>query len=233
MTTVEAFAIVLKDNEVSEKGYSNLVASSSNVGNCFGINRFHAYQPNEATLGLQRHGIQWNWPWKEEQYDFATGIKKVPYKTSDKRARISCFLSHYTLWLRCLETNTPHLILEHDSLFVRRLDFDQFDLTGPVIIGINDPIGATRKSAKYHQLIQQNHNELQRVPQIDDDQIAQGLAGNNAYIITPQAARHVVDDVRRYGAWPNDALMCYQLNPYLRVTRTYYTQVQRLKSTTT
>ena len=38
---------------------------------------------------------------------------------------------------------------------------------------------------------------------------------------------------KEHGAWPNDALMCRQLIFGLGVTKTYYTKIQRIKSTTT
>ena len=82
-------------------------------------------------------------------------------------------------------------------------------------------------------MIQSDMREIQPVPRIDKKEIAQGLAGNSAYIITPKAAGKVIQDVDTYGAWPNDAILCYQINPYLRVTKTYYTAVQGLRSTTT
>ena len=39
--------------------------------------------------------------------------------------------------------------------------------------------------------------------------------------------------VKEYGLWPNDAIMCRQLVPKLNVTTEFYTRCQNLKSTTT
>jgi hypothetical protein len=125
------------------------------------------------------------------------------------------------------------LILEHDAVFTRRFDLQLLNPSKAQIIGINDPRGSTRKSALYHQMIQGDMREIQPIPRIDKKEIAQGLAGNSAYIITPKAAEKVIQDVDAYGAWPNDAILCVQINPYLRVTKTYYTAVQGLRSTTT
>ena len=63
--------------------------------------------------------------------------------------------------------------------------------------------------------------------------IPQGLAGNSAYIIKPWAAKKVIQEVKEIGAWPNDALLCYQNFSFLAVTKKYYTRVQGLPSTTT
>ena len=65
------------------------------------------------------------------------------------------------------------------------------------------------------------------------DNIAQGIGGNSAYYIKPEGAKKLLELVDEYGAWPNDALMCHQLVANLGVTKTHYTTVQRLPSTTT
>ena len=233
MLDFNAYAIVIEDNPVSEHGYRVLCKSSKNVGNGFAINRFDAITADQSITFLAHHGIRWNWPWESSQVDIQTGLHKVPYQTSNRAARIACFASHYSLWIRCLADDKPILILEHDAVFTRKFDLQLLNPMKAQIIGINDPRGATRKSALYHQMIQSDNREIQPVPRIDKQEIAQGLAGNSAYIITPKAAEKVIQDVDTYGAWPNDAIICYQINPHLRVTRTYYTAVQGLRSTTT
>ena len=71
------------------------------------------------------------------------------------------------------------------------------------------------------------------MPRIDEFNVPQGLAGNSAYIIKPSGAKNLIEATKQYGAWPNDALMCYQIIPKLGVTRRFYTKVQGLPSTTT
>ena len=71
------------------------------------------------------------------------------------------------------------------------------------------------------------------VPRIDNFNVPQGLAGNSAYIIKPNGAQNMEYMAKAHGAWPNDALMCHQLVANLGVTKTHYTTVQRLPSTTT
>ena len=74
----------------------------------------------------------------------------------------------------------------------------------------------------------------QLVPYVDSDrQVPQGLAGNSAYIIKPTGANHLIGLVKEYGLWPNDAIMCRQLVTGLGVTKKFYTNTQKLKSTTT
>jgi GR25 family glycosyltransferase involved in LPS biosynthesis len=101
------------------------------------------------------------------------------------------------------------------------------------IIGINNPLMATRRAQRFFNTVKENKTDLQPVPSIDEFNIPQGLAGNSAYIIKPTGAKNLLEAAKEYGAWPNDALMCKQLIPNMGVTRVFYTKVQGLPSTTT
>ena len=68
---------------------------------------------------------------------------------------------------------------------------------------------------------------------IDEGHVPQGLAGNSAYIMKPSGAKKMLDLVAQFGLWPNDAIMCRQLIPTLGVSKTSFTGVQGLPSTTT
>ncbi len=70
-------------------------------------------------------------------------------------------------------------------------------------------------------------------PWIDTPEIPQVIGGNSALLIKPEAAQHLLDKIREIGMWPNDALMCKQLFPWLQQAYPYYTTVQGLKSSTT
>ena len=128
--------------------------------------------------------------------------------------------------------NSPVLILEHDAIFDRPINFDP-DSYRYDVIGINNPIGATRRSAQFHSTVQLSEGRIVPVPWIDDKMVPQGLAGNSAYIIKPRGAKALIKAVDDYGLWPNDAIMCKQLIPNMGVTKEYYTRVQGTRSTTT
>ena len=116
--------------------------------------------------------------------------------------------------------------------FRTSLDVDN-NFTGG-ILGLNDPRGATRKSQLYHEkVVSQKSSPVAEVPWIDSKDIPQGLAGNSAYIIKPSAAEHLIEKIKHIGLWPNDALMCKQLFPWLQQAYPYYTTVQGIKSSTT
>lgn len=229
---MKAVCIVVKDNKISEYGYDILVKSSKKVGNDFDILRCNAITPSNVDYFMGNAGLTWNYPWVGTYEDLATGLLKSAYNTVNQKARIACACSHYNLWSESAFNDITMLIMEHDAMFIKKLDFNLED-TNANIIGINNPLGATRKANLFHKIVQETKSKFQLVPIIDDDKIPQGLAGNSAYIIKPDGAKKLLELVEEYGLWPNDAIMCRQLIPKLAITKTYYTKVQGLESTTT
>tara|TARA_R110000744_G_scaffold123675_1_gene229027 strand:+ start:680 stop:1372 length:693 start_codon:yes stop_codon:yes gene_type:complete len=229
---MKAYAITIRGNLVSEAGYKRLVESSRAVGNKFNINRFEAITPDYVDMTLKSQKIKWNYPWVGKEIDIASGLTKSAYLTKNPKARVACALSHYLLWKTCVKLDEPVLVLEHDAVFTQAIDFDIND-GGMFIVGINNPLGATRKARDYYNTIVNDPKWLQPVPSIDSHDVPQGLAGNSAYILKPIGAQKMLDIVKQYGLWPNDAIMCKQLLPRLGVTKKFYTTIQGLQSTTT
>ena len=191
---MKAFAIVIDGNETSEFGYDNLVKSSWDVKNEFTLDRFNAIISSNVQELMESNSIRWNYPWEGQVVDFQSGLVKSAYPTKDFRKRMACAMSHFCLWLKSHETRENILVLEHDAEFTCKLDID-IDQTRFGVLGINSPLGATRRPQVYHDMIQQNSNPYQEVPYIDDVKIPQGLAGNSAYIVTPWAAKEMIDKV--------------------------------------
>lgn len=237
---MKAFVICMAEYGPSIEAASQLLQSSISFFNPFKITSWDAVVAKEARTELNKSMLKWTYPWQGYKNDIATGLKLSAYQTNNPDARIACFMSHFHLWNYCVKINEPVLILEHDAVFIRALSQTALDAILDSrfgVIGINDPRGATRKSGEYHNQIQEFDTEepVIPVPKIDELNIPQGLAGNSAYIIKPNAAVEVIAKAREVGAWPNDALMCYQnFSPsFLGVTKQYYTQVQGTTSTTT
>jgi len=225
---MKAYIITL-DNTPMSVAAADRCIRSANVE----IEKFSAIADINVEPLMRRYKITWNYPWTGEEYDLKTGLKKTAYKTKNPLKRIACFLSHYTLWKKCIQLDEPIMILEHDAIFVQPFDDTAFMKAECDIISINDPRGATRKAMDYHEKLQKNYQTIQRVPTIDELTIPQGLPGNSAYIIKPSGAKKMLDLVEEHGAWPNDALMCKQLIQSLAASKVYYTKVQGIPSTTT
>ena len=199
----------------------------------------------------------WTYPSKgEKRIDLKTGLHITGYGANDIEKVISCMVSHMRCWLVAATHRHPCVILEHDAIFVKKLDFYEkaseenggrsLDQVGSGIIGLNNPKGATRKSSVYYDSVvesiskstpqQQTYGRHQVVdaPWVDDNRDApQGLAGNSAYIITPDMARSLFTKCEEIGLWPNDALMCKQIFPFkLKQIYPFVTELQGVKSTT-
>lgn len=231
---MKAFAIVVPTIPVSVAGFNELKASYERYGHEEGIEQYDAIETNKVYGYASGNGLTWNYPWEGQETDLKTGLIKTAYPTADRNKRISCFLSHWYLWHKCIRLDEMICILEHDSRFIKRLPTDRtFRNSNFDIIGINDPSMATRKSKVYHDKILERPDFFQPVPTIDEFNVPQGLAGNSAYVIKPSGARKMVELSKEHGMWPNDALMCKQLIPTLGVTRNFYTRIQGLRSTTT
>lgn len=228
---MKAYAIVIKGNNLSEAAFNTLAESSAKVGNTFPINRFEAVTPDYVDETMKEHIVRWNYPWVGKEQCLQTGLLKAAYKTDNPKARVACALSHYLLWKRCVSIDEPIMILEHDAKFVEKIDFDIND-SKMYIVGINNPLGATRRAREFYTTIVNNKPWIQLVPKVDHYDVPQGLAGNSAYIIKPEGASRMLKLVKEHGLWPNDALMCRQLVPRLGVTKKFYTQVQGTRSTT-
>lgn len=187
-----------------------------------------------TAIGYEK--VKWTYPVKPEQdgLDMKTGLKLTHYPTAKIENRVACMVSHMRCWQKAIDLDETIIVLEHDAMFTRQFKFSDLtkDFKGG-IVGLNNPIGATRRANLFDEQVRKNFG-LQNVPTVDDSVVPQGLAGNSAYVITPKGAKKLLDKVKEIGMWPNDALMCKQFFPWLQVVYPYYTTIQKgLKSTTT
>lgn len=229
---MKAFVIRIKDDELSEQAAKRLVQSCSDKHIDFVM--YDAITPNVVDLLMSNSQIKWNYPWEGVVNDIQTGLIKRAYPTADPKKRIACFLSHWKLWNACVAYDEPIIIHEHDAIYGEgaKLPVKDFRKSHFDIIGFNGPANATRLALNYDAEVQKQPGEIVRAPKIDDDRVPQGIAGNSSYYIKPSGAKKLIELVKEYGAWPNDAIMCRQLISTLGQTKKYYTTVQKLPSTT-
>lgn len=229
---MKAYVICVRGNATSEKGADVCISSSKKVENNFEIELFDAVTPAMANTVMFGNGLKWKYPWQGKETDLKTGLIKSAYQTQVKENRIACAMSHWLLWHQCVKADKPFLILEHDAVFIERLDYNSILKSNFDIVGINSPASATRRAHVFHDIVQAKPAWIQPVPTVDEFNVPQGLAGNSAYIIKPTGAQNLLNASKEHGLWPNDALMCKQIIPRLGVTKTYFTRVQGLPSTT-
>lgn len=229
---MKSYAIVIKNNTTSESAFGALIASSRGIHNPFSIERFNAVTPENAESKLNEYNLKWNYPVKGSVLDPWTELRKSAYGEKNPLRRVACSLSHFELWKKSVELNEPIIVLEHDALFINKLDPKPLIDSEFGVISLNSPIQATFAFQTYDTMIQSRKEELQPVPMLASKEVPQGLPGNSAYLIKPEAAKHLIDLCYKYGLWPNDAIMCQQLCKFLGVSKTYYTRVQNTPSTT-
>jgi len=230
---MKTYCITVKNNPVSEHGFGECWKSGRILENDFTVERFNASTEETVNQEVIDWDLVWNYPWEGKVSCMGTGLIKSAYPTAIKERRMAAAVSHFRIWTECFEKKEPILVLEHDALFVKKLNYQYLLESKYDIIGINNPLGATRRAQVFYDIVQKNKKEIQPVPTIDEFNIPQGLAGNSAYIIKPSGAEQLIELVFKYGLWPNDAIMCKQLVDRLGVSKTFYTKVQGLKSTTT
>ena len=183
----------------------------------------------DATTPETIFPVAWTWPTGKKITCPKTNLFLKPYKTYDNHKRIAAAQSHFRLWQMCASMNEPIMILEHDALFTKKFTAQE---TSAKLVGaysINDPRGATFKAKDYHNSLVDGFN---KVPWVAPENIPQGLPGHSAYVITPWAAKDIIEKQDRIGWWPNDAIMCRQLCEWLYVYKPYFTKTQGIKSTT-
>ena len=162
-----------------------------------------------------------------EHYE-KTGIQIRRKMKKGRLGVIGCFFSHYYLWLECMQTNTPFVILEHDGYMLKPLpgnilhkfeDVLKLDRCDPFSNRYNKTldIESTTKLSieKYTNL--ENKNPVK---------IGTGnyFKGAYAYIIKPAGATKLIKNIRQHGHVPADQ----QIGDWIVDTRTTVPSLARL-----
>ena len=115
-----------------------------------------------------------------------------------------CFLSHFQLWLKCIELDETICILEHDGYFVRPLPAD-VEKHFTEILNL-DPFA--QKDPNYDKLV---NDSLDTDVDYFDPPAYKGtmiggdyIQGAYGYLIKPIAAKKLVTFTKRTGASPTD-----------------------------
>ena len=227
------YCITIKGDKDSENGFKRLKES---VPENVSIRKFNAITPDNSNVYhlLESRGIVWKYPFNEDKwFDKKSGLMLKGYQTKDYRKRIACFLSHLMIWEKCLNTKDGFFIFEHDAVFNKDIKNIPDTFLDKMVVGINDPFGATRRPSVYHEhVISHSDKEFVEVPVVSDDGVPQGLAGNSAYWMSKLGAKRAIELVSEHGGWPNDALLCKTFIPELLQTTKYYIKTLPFGSST-
>lgn len=118
-----------------------------------------------------------------EQYNIhPSNITKKCFRLMQRPGTIGCFLSHYNLWNYAIKQNKSIGIFEHDVIFLKE---------PPVIIESSADI------VKY-----EGFKKAKPIP------CGNWWEGARAYVITPVAAKKLVEWANKNGAMPADWMLC-------------------------
>lgn len=128
----------------------------------------------------------------------------------------SCFYSHYSLWIKCLEFNEPIIILENDVYCSREFPINILTQMPEITHLAYGSVVTGGKRKGYGPVESVLCNEYKHAPDginfFKDFELAKerggyGMHGNMAYLIKPSAATKIIKDCQINGWMQNDRLM--------------------------
>lgn len=199
------FVITIMDNEKSVEAADRCIKSAAKFGEL--VEKFPAYTP------------------KDDPFNILKNERKVPTQAlNEKYSRnencAAAFLSHFTLWQKCLELNEPIMIFEHDAV-----------QTAPIPESIRNGWGFKQ----FMSMGKPSYGRF-RVPQV----LGAGplyskryFPGAHAYAIKPAGARQAVQSAQLQGAAPTDVFLnldrfpfLEELYPWTHEAQDYFTTIQ-------
>jgi len=123
---------------------------------------------------------------------------------------VGCLLSHYYIWLQCMQDTESYLVLEHDGYMIRSLPSDiEQSFTDILKLDYENPYGSL-----YEERLKHNASNPIQIKTVEPgvgtcDEIMNNGAGwystgSYAYIIKPHAAGKMVNWIKDHGFLPSD-----------------------------
>lgn len=160
----KSFVIILKDHASSEHFGNTALITGLKYG--WNIERFDAIDGRKLSLDiLKNYGL------------FINQNRKKVSSQFKRPGVLGCFLSHYTLWNKCIELNEPIGIFEQDSIFLS---------PPPINLDFKDVLRLY------------GFNKMKR------EAAGEWYVYASAYIIKPHAAQKILDWTKVNGILPAD-----------------------------
>lgn len=184
--------------------------------------------------------LPWTWPTKKEDecIDFKTGLYKSFDPKADQSKLISNAVSHMRAWQYCIDVNQPVIIMNHDTVWTRKYIHENLDRENTYLTkeDTRPPKNAIFKGGivtlrnaasqgkefkgigKYNQMVDLRPRGLSSIISVDfvgynRDNYPQHIIDEGTYLITPWAAKKLLDQIQYNGMWPVNVLMNIQLFP--------------------
>ena len=164
------------------------------------------------------------------------------YKKGQKKKDINpglkgCLLSHYRLWKKCIESQEPMMIFEHDNIVLR-------DIPQKLLNTFEDVLHldfASRQVTDYEDFTETYNGDdvkqwCPQIPRLSGHELYNKthIKGSHAYIIKPLGATKMVDWVWNVGALSPDLAMNstaidlrYTLTSFCRINPRYWMESKK------
>lgn len=174
--TSKAYIITIKDHENSEKMAARCMVSCQKVG-----------QPAEifdAFDGTGRLNPDIIVPEHSRNKDWVSWLKLV--NTTLTKPEICCFLSHFALWVKCVEEDQPLIALEHDAVMLQPFT-EHMAINALIYLGSNE-------------MFQKNYwNPIPPHAQLFPDY--RYILRTHAYSVDPICAKNLISDAIHKGIY--------------------------------
>ncbi len=122
-----------------------------------------------------------------EKYNDKKRASRRGLNASLRLSQLGCFASHYLLWEKCSQTNTPIIVLEDDAILLPPFmsfceNLEQFSKRHELVW-----LQPSRKIAN------QSGRVIEEIGPFTVKKFAKGFAGTTGYMLTPRAANILLD----------------------------------------
>lgn len=194
--------------------------------------------------------LPWTWPTRKEEngIDFKTGLYKSFDPEANQPQLIADAVSHMRAWQYCIDVNQPIIVMNSDTEWMRRYVHDALtsenhmlkkgDVTPPSdkifnggLVSLKHPNYAFRGIGKYESAIANKGRGLSYIIPVDmagtkKSNYPQHIIDAGTYLITPWAAKKLLEQIKDNGMWPIHILMNRQLFPWIQIILPFYTAGQ-------
>ena len=155
----------------------------------------------------------------EEMYQIGNQRKDCRYNIDNSplySSKKSCFYSHFSLWLKCVELNQPIIVLENDVYCNTEFPLEQLHDLPEITQAALGNIILKKKRGRYGNVTILKPEQYKQLPEgiilfkdilNPQETPIMGMHGNMAYIIKPKAAARIIMDARQNGWQQNDRFM--------------------------
>jgi len=195
---MKAFVITIFDNPKSVESAGICIRSARRMG--VEVKKHKAFTPNDSPMKIASE-------------------KGIPIEGFDEvysrfENCLAAFLSHHSLWEKCIEINEPVIILEHDAVFVNQIP----PFFVHKIVNIGKP----------------SYGRYNRPPLLGENPLVSKkyLPGAHGYYVEPAGAKELIKKAEKYAA-PTDVFInldhfpdIHEYNPWPVEARDSYTTIQ-------